>query len=163
MLDNLARAINIQCLVLDVDGVLTDGRLYYGEQGEIIKTFYVQDGLGIKLAQQAGITVAIISGRNSAIVQKRAAELNINHVYQGNDDKLPILDQLLTKLTLNYSQCAVIGDDLPDLPMIERVGLGIAVPNAVEAVKQQATWQTQREGGAGAVREVCDLLLAARQ
>lgn len=163
MIEIITKAAQIRCLVLDVDGVLTDGRLYFSEQGEALKVFNVQDGLGIKLLQQMGIQVAIISGRSSPIVQKRATDLNIRYIYQGQDNKLPILEQFLHKITMDYSQCAVIGDDLPDIPMIERVGLGIAVANAVDAVKQQAMWQTRRAGGEGAVREVCDLLLAAQQ
>lgn len=163
MLNIIENAAKIRCLILDVDGVLTDGRLYFNEQGEVVKVFHAQDGLGIKLLQQAGITVAIISGRNSPIVQKRAEELAIAHIYQGQENKLPALEQLMMKLGLTDEQFAYVGDDLPDLPLIQRVGLGIAVANAVAAVKKHALWQTQRSGGDGAVREVCDFLLEAQK
>ncbi|CAN5309213.1 3-deoxy-manno-octulosonate-8-phosphatase KdsC [soil metagenome] len=163
MLNMIEKAAKIRCLILDVDGVLTDGKLYFNEQGEVAKAFSVQDGLGIKLLQQVGITVAIISGRNSPIVQRRAEELAITHIYQGQENKLPALELLLIKLCLTHEQCAFVGDDLPDLPIIQCVGLGIAVANAVAVVKQHALWQTQRSGGEGAVREVCDFLIEAQK
>jgi 3-deoxy-D-manno-octulosonate 8-phosphate phosphatase (KDO 8-P phosphatase) len=152
----------VKLLVLDVDGVLTDGRLYYGPQGEMLKTFHVRDGHGIKQVQGAGITVAIISGRKSAAVLRRARGLGIKHVFQGVDDKLAALRKLAKSLKLKLEDCACVGDDTPDAPILNACGLGIAVADAHADALAAADLETTRPGGHGAVREVCDWLMAAR-
>jgi 3-deoxy-D-manno-octulosonate 8-phosphate phosphatase (KDO 8-P phosphatase) len=156
------RARRIRLLVLDVDGVLTDGRLHFTANGEELKVFHVRDGAGIVAAQRAGVTVAIISGRDSAAVTRRAAELGIRHVHQGVDDKGALLDRLLAELGVAAEETACVGDDTPDAPMLRRAGLAIAVADAHPALVAAAHWVTQSKGGRGAVREVCDLLLSAR-
>jgi 3-deoxy-D-manno-octulosonate 8-phosphate phosphatase (KDO 8-P phosphatase) len=152
----------VKLLVLDVDGVLTDGRLYYGAQGESLKTFHVRDGHGIKQVQAGGITVAIISGRKSAAVLNRARGLGIKHVFQGVDDKLAALRKLTRKLKVSMEECACIGDDTPDAPILNACGLGVAVADAHADALAAADLETSRPGGHGAVREVCDWLVAAR-
>lgn len=152
----------IKLLILDVDGVLTDGRLWYGENGEAIKAFHVHDGYGIRSVQKAGITVAIITARESKIVTRRMQDLGVEHVYQNAHDKSAAFDDLLKKLKLTPEKAAYIGDDLPDLSVMRRVGLSIAVANAVTAIKKEVDWHTQNTGGNGAVREICDLLLACQ-
>jgi len=156
------RARHIRLLVLDVDGVLTDGRLFFTASGEELKVFHVRDGAGIVAVQRAGVTVAIISGRNSAAVTRRAGELGIRHVYQGADDKGARFDQLLAELGVTAAETACVGDDTPDAPMLRRAGLAIAVADAHPALVAAAHWVTKSKGGRGAVREVCDLLLSAR-
>jgi 3-deoxy-D-manno-octulosonate 8-phosphate phosphatase (KDO 8-P phosphatase) len=149
-------------LVLDVDGVLTDGRLYYGARGEALKSFHVRDGHGVKQVARAGIAVAIISGRKSPAVTKRARELGIRHVFQGVGDKLPVFDKLVAKLGLTAEQCVCVGDDTPDVPLLSAAGVGVAVADAHEDARGVAQLVTGRPGGHGAVREVCDWLVAAR-
>jgi 3-deoxy-D-manno-octulosonate 8-phosphate phosphatase (KDO 8-P phosphatase) len=149
----------VRLFILDVDGVLTDGRFFYDSQGFECKAFHTQDGLGIKRLQETGTTVAILSGRNSAAVTQRAAELNITALYQGVSDKLPFYEQLKSEHSCHHHEIACIGDDLPDLPLIQQCGFGIAVNNAVDAVKAAARYCTQRPGGQGAVREACEWLL----
>jgi 3-deoxy-D-manno-octulosonate 8-phosphate phosphatase (KDO 8-P phosphatase) len=161
--DVLERARRVRLLVLDVDGVLTDGRLHITADGEETKVFHVRDGSGIVAVQRAGIQVAIISGRASAAVTRRAAELGIQHVRQGIGDKGAALEQLLQELQLAPELLACVGDDTPDLPMLERASLAIVVADAHAAVRPAAHWITTAAGGHGAVREVCDLLLHARQ
>jgi 3-deoxy-D-manno-octulosonate 8-phosphate phosphatase (KDO 8-P phosphatase) len=158
----LERARHIRLLALDVDGVLTDGRLYLSTAGEELKVFHVRDGSGLVAVQRAGIAVAIISGRDSAAVSRRAAELGIRHVRQGVADKGAVLDQLLAELAVEPAQTACVGDDTPDLPMLRRAGLAIGVADAHPALLEAAHWITHAPGGRGAVREVCDLLLSAR-
>jgi 3-deoxy-D-manno-octulosonate 8-phosphate phosphatase (KDO 8-P phosphatase) len=153
----------VQLLVLDVDGVLTDGRLFYGPKGEALKAFHVRDGHGIKQVAAAGITVAIISGRKSAAVATRARELGIKHVTQGATDKLAALTRLAKKLSVALEHCACLGDDTPDAPILEVAGLGIAVADAHADALAVADLVTTRPGGHGAVREVCDWLLEARR
>lgn len=160
--DIAALARQIKLLALDVDGVLTDGKLYFGNSGEELKAFSTLDGLGIKLLQDSGVTVALITARNSALVQLRAQNLGIQHVCQGSHNKLQSLTELLKTLGLALEQTAYVGDDLPDLACLRQARLGIAVANAHDALKQQATWVTTLAGGAGAVREVCDLILQAQ-
>ncbi len=160
--DVLERARRVRLLVLDVDGVLTDGRLQITADGEETKVFHVRDGSGIVAVQRAGIQVAIISGRASAAVTRRAAELGIQHVRQGIGDKGAALDQLLHELQLAPALLACVGDDTPDLPMLERASLAIVVADAHASVRTAAHWITTAAGGHGAVREVCDLLLQAR-
>ena len=157
-----ARASALRLLALDVDGVLTDGRLYYGNDGEELKAFNIKDGVGLKLLQQAGVAVAIITGRRSQIVERRATELGIAHVVQGREDKRAALEELCASLDLALSQCAYMGDDLPDLPALRFAGLGITVPNGYWLVQQHADYCTRSQGGQGAVREACDLLLWAQ-
>jgi 3-deoxy-D-manno-octulosonate 8-phosphate phosphatase (KDO 8-P phosphatase) len=152
----------VKLLVLDVDGVLTDGRLFYGPKGEALKAFHVRDGHGIKQVAKAGITIAIISGRKSDAVARRAMELGIKHVLQGVDDKLAALRKLASRQHLTLEDCACIGDDTPDAPIINACGLGVAVADAHPDALAAADLVTTRNGGQGAVREVCDWLMAAR-
>jgi 3-deoxy-D-manno-octulosonate 8-phosphate phosphatase (KDO 8-P phosphatase) len=156
----MTRAIRL--LVLDVDGVLTDGRLYYGSHGEALKVFHVHDGHGIVELQRAGIAVAVISGRRSPMVSARCRELGVRHVFQGVSDKLTVLQKLLKRLKLTAAESACVGDDLPDLPLMERVGLSFAVADAVAAVRRRADRTTRARGGRGAVREVCEHLLRSQ-
>ena len=162
----LNRAKVIRLLLLDVDGVLTDGSLYYGNNGEELKAFNIQDGLGIKLLQRNGIQVGIITGRSSILLTRRAAELGIELVVQGREDKLAALKETLkeTQEDQNYqmNEIAFLGDDLPDVAVIRQVGLGVAVANAREFVVQNAHWQTSTKGGHGAVRELAEMILQAQ-
>lgn len=158
----LERARRIRLLVLDVDGVLTDGRLYLSASGEELKVFHVRDGSGLVALQRAGVTVAIVSGRDSPAVTRRAAELGIRHVRQGVADKGAELDRLLGELGVAPEELACVGDDTPDAPMLRRAGLAIGVADAHPALLASAHWVTRAKGGRGAVREVCDLLLSAR-
>ena len=155
-------AAALKLLVLDVDGVLTDGQLFFSEQGEMLKAFNIQDGLGIKLLQSAGVQVGIITGRTSASLKLRAEELGISFITQGREDKLPVLEERRLQYTLELHEIGFLGDDLPDMKCIQQVGLGICVANSNIAVAQLADWQTERTGGSGAVREVADLILAAQ-
>lgn len=149
----------IKLLLLDVDGVLTDGRIVYGTDGCEIKAFDVKDGHGLKLIQRAGIQVGIITGRESNIVVRRAAELGINLVYQAAKDKKTPFYEILKKLSLQPSEVAYVGDDLVDLPILKEVGFSATVADAVEDIKPHVDMITSRRGGRGAVREVCDYLL----
>ena len=160
--DLLARAAKIRLAVFDVDGTLTDGRLWYSEGGHETKVFHVHDGLGLKRLQANGVQVAIITARISHPVSLRAEELDIAHVYQGQSDKRACLLELIDALKLTPEQVAFIGDDLPDLPPMHIVGLAVAVANAHPWVAEQAHWQTGKRGGEGAAREVCDLILHAQ-
>jgi 3-deoxy-D-manno-octulosonate 8-phosphate phosphatase (KDO 8-P phosphatase) len=153
----------VKLLVLDVDGVLTDGRLFYGPKGELLKAFHVRDGHGIKQVAAAGIAVAIISGRKSAAVARRAKELGIRHVTQGANDKLSALRKLAKARRVSLEECACVGDDTPDAPILAAVGVGVAVADAHQDALAVADLVTKRPGGQGAVREVCDLLIAARR
>ncbi len=157
-----ASAARVRLLVLDVDGVLTDGRLFYGNNGEELKAFNIRDGLGIKLLQRSGIDVAIITGRRSDIVQRRAQELGIQRVVQGREDKRQALEELCTALDLPLAACAYMGDDLPDVAAIRAAGFGLTVADACAAAAQAADWQSHCRGGEGAVREACEALLMAR-
>jgi len=152
----------IRLLVLDVDGTLTDGRLHYGATGETHKSFHVRDGFGIRAVLSAGIVVAVISGRRSPAVTRRCRELGINHVYQGIEDKAVVLQRLMKQLRLQWRQCACIGDDVPDLPLMQQAGLAVAVADAHPRALGCAHRRTRLPGGAGAVREVCYWLLQAR-
>ena len=157
---NHARSVRL--LVLDVDGILSDGQLYFGNQGEEIKAFNSLDGHGIKMLQSTGVKVAIVTGRTSHIVAQRAEQLGIELLLQGREDKLTALHQLTQHLQLDWSQMAYMGDDLPDLAAIIKVGLGITVPNAASTMTLYSQYVTQRCGGQGAVREVCDLIMQAQ-
>jgi 3-deoxy-D-manno-octulosonate 8-phosphate phosphatase (KDO 8-P phosphatase) len=152
----------IRLLVLDVDGVLTDGRLYFGPRGEALKVFHARDGFGMRRLIAAGVEIAVISGRRSPAVLARCRELGIRRVLQGAADKLAALERLLKSARVTASECACVGDDVPDVPLFGLVGLAIAVRDAPPAVRRAAHYVTQLPGGFGAVREVCDRLLAAR-
>jgi 3-deoxy-D-manno-octulosonate 8-phosphate phosphatase (KDO 8-P phosphatase) len=158
----LARAARVRLVLLDVDGVLTDGRLYFAEDGQELKTFDTQDGHGIKMLQQAGVTVAIITGRNTKLVERRARNLGVAHLMQGREDKLVALRELAADVGVALGHIAYVGDDWPDLPAIRAVGLGVAVANAHAELRNHAAYTTRLEGGRGAVREVCDLILKAQ-
>lgn len=158
----ITRARGVRLLAMDVDGVLSDGRLYFSAAGDELKAFNILDGQGIKLLQRAGITTALITGRHSPLTARRAADLGIVHLYQGREDKLQALQQLAQQLHLKLSDCAYIGDDLPDLAAVSAAGLGVSVPNGYWRVRQAAHWCTSTGGGHGAVRELSDLILAAQ-
>lgn len=160
--DVFERAADVRLLVLDVDGVLTDGRLHFTARGEEIKTFHVRDGAGIKQLMHAGIQVAVISGRESKAVERRMAELGVTWVRQGIGDKRAALQELLDILALGPQGVAVIGDDTPDLPMFELARFAVAVADAHASARAAAHHVTQAAGGLGAVREVCDLILEAQ-
>lgn len=156
------KAARIRLLIVDIDGVLTDGGLQFDNRGEEYKTFNSLDGHGIRMLLDSGIEVAVITGRQSAIVEHRMRELGVNRIYQGNRDKLPALAQLLADTGLTSEAVAYVGDDLPDLKVMSRVGLAIAVQNAHAFVKQHCDLVTTLSGGHGAVREVTDFLLDAQ-
>lgn len=156
------KAQRIKLLVLDVDGILSTGTLYYDKNGECFKPFHVHDGLGIKLLQRSGIEVAIISAKKSEPLIARIKDLAIEHAYLGYDNKAPAYEALKNKLKLADEQIAYMGDDLPDLPVLHRVGLSATAANAVETVRQQVDFTTKNKGGKGAVREMCELLLKAQ-
>jgi 3-deoxy-D-manno-octulosonate 8-phosphate phosphatase (KDO 8-P phosphatase) len=152
----------IELLILDVDGVLTDGRLYFGTRGEALKVFHVRDGHGIKLLMAAGVAVAAVSGRRSGAVAARMRELRVPHVVQACNDKVAALYRLTERLGLDPLNCACICDDTPDLPLMSAVGLACAVADAHPVVLSAAHWIAKANGGQGAVRELCDALLRAR-
>ena len=156
------RLAELRLVAFDVDGVFTDGRFYLSDEGVETKAFNTQDGFGIRRLIDAGFEVAVISGRLSAATAKRMAELGIRHVVLGSSDKVAAFDELIADLGLDAAECAYAGDDIPDLPLLERVGYSIAVANAVEAVRDFCDYTTMAAGGHGAVREICDLVLAAR-
>lgn len=156
------KARQIKLAVFDVDGVLTDGSLLLGDNGSEYKVFYAQDGLGLSLLQQSPCEIAIISGRSSTAVYERLIELGIKHIYQNIKDKGKTLDLLLSKLNIKGMATAYIGDDLIDLPAMRRVGLAIAVANAHPLVIKQSHWTSKKQGGQGAVREICELILHAQ-
>jgi len=158
----VAAAQNIRLLLLDVDGVLTNGQLYYGDDGNEYKAFNIKDGLGIKLLQRGGVEVGIITGRSSSLLTRRCAELGIDRVIQGREDKLTALQELLDNLPLSITQVAFMGDDLPDLAVIKRVGLGMTVADANHVLLESAGWQSQYCGGGGAVREAAEFILKAQ-
>jgi 3-deoxy-D-manno-octulosonate 8-phosphate phosphatase (KDO 8-P phosphatase) len=160
--DLAARARRVRLLTCDVDGVLTDGRVYVADDGRESKAYSCLDGLGLKWLSRSGITVAWITGSDAPAVAHRAATLGVARVYQGSEDKLDVWERLRTDLSLDPAECAHIGDDLPDLALILRCGLGATVPHAPEALKRRAHYVTRRSGGDGAVREVCELILAAQ-
>jgi 3-deoxy-D-manno-octulosonate 8-phosphate phosphatase (KDO 8-P phosphatase) len=156
------RAARVKVMIFDVDGVLTDGSLTYDANGEATKTFYVLDGLGIQLLQRTGVQTAIISARNSPIVVKRAADLGIDHVFQGLHDKRVAFAALLEKTGVSAEECGYIGDDVIDLPLLTRVGFAVTVPSGHPDVQDRAHYVTANPGGRGAVREVCDLVMRAQ-
>jgi 3-deoxy-D-manno-octulosonate 8-phosphate phosphatase (KDO 8-P phosphatase) len=156
------RARAIRLAAFDVDGVMTDGTLYIGSEGEVFKAFNILDGHGLKLLKAEKIAIAIITGRTSGAVEVRARELEIPHVVQGTKDKLEDLRTLAAKLSIGLEQCSFMGDDLADLEAMRHCGLAVAVPNAVAAIRDVAHWTTSAHGGRGAVREFCDRMLAWR-
>jgi len=162
-MDLVQRARNVRLLVLDVDGVLTDGKLYFLADGSEAKAFSILDGQGIKMLMNSGVNAAIITGRTSTIVERRAANLGIKHVVQGREDKRTALDELLNSLQLSYAQVAYLGDDLPDLAPIRCVALGVAVANANSFVRQHAQAVTSLRGGEGAARELCEFIMTAQE
>lgn len=155
----LARLRKIKLLITDVDGVLTDAGMYYSAQGEELKKFNTRDGMGIALIRDIGIPTAIVTTENSEIVSRRAEKLQIEDVYLGTKDKSVALDELLVKYKLDVEEVAFIGDDLNDLPALKRVGLAVTVADGSQANKELAHYITQKNGGEGAVRELCDLIV----
>lgn len=158
----IEKAKKIKCVICDVDGVLSDGLLHIDNHGNELKSFHVQDGMGLKLLMSAGIEVAVITTARNAVVDHRMQQLGITHYYKNQVDKRQAFEKLKATLHLQDDEFAYVGDDLPDLPLIQKVGLGVAVANAVSQVKEFAAWQTEKNGGAGGVREVCDLILKAQ-
>mgnify|MGYP006286613447 CR=1 FL=1 len=159
MRDVLAKAARIRLVVFDVDGVLTDGSLFLGDDGQEYKAFHSRDGHGMKLLQAAGVEIGIITGRTSEVVGHRMGSLGIEHVYQGQLDKLPAFEDLLGKVGIGAEEVAYVGDDVVDLPILVRVGLAIAVADAHPLVVRHSHWQTPHAGGRGAGRDVCELIL----
>jgi 3-deoxy-D-manno-octulosonate 8-phosphate phosphatase (KDO 8-P phosphatase) len=155
-------ASNISLAAFDVDGVMTDGKLYFSAQGDELKAFNILDGLGLKLLQNSGVEIAFITGRTSPLTEKRAKDLGIKHLIQGREDKKVALQTLADSLNTPMQQVAYVGDDLPDLGAIRMAGLGITVANACDFVKIHADWCTNLGGGEGAVREICDMILDAK-
>ena len=160
--DIIARVRNVKLAVLDVDGVMTDGSLNYGPDGETIKTFNSRDGHGMKMLQYSGVAIAIVSGRHSQALTRRAGDLGIGYLYPGVDDKGKVFAELLTRLGLQAAQVASIGDDVVDLPILTRCGFAVAVPAAPAFVQTRVHYVTTAAGGHGAVREFCDLIMQAQ-
>lgn len=156
------KAQKIKLLAMDVDGILSNGQIIYDSNGNETKAFYVQDGVGLKGLRDAGIQLAIITGRSSPMVERRAKELGITHVIQGQDDKFTQLSTLAVSLGLELNECAYMGDDLPDMMAIKYAGLGISVPNGCAEVQEIADLVTVKSGGHGAVREACEFILKAQ-
>lgn len=156
------RAATVRLMVFDVDGVLTDGSLYYGENGEMLKRFHALDGHGLRLLMEGGLTVALVTGRSGPIVSRRAAELGIADVMQGIRDKATAVTELAQRHSIDLTHTGFMGDDIIDLPAMQRVGFAASVPNAPGYVTQGAHWVSSVPGGSGAVRECCDLLLASQ-
>ena len=163
MSGGLERLDAIRLVAFDIDGVFTDGRFYLSDDGIETKAFHTQDGYGVRRLLDAGVEVAVISGRRSAAVEHRMAELRVRHVVLGCKDKVAAFDELIAALGIDAADCAFVGDDMPDLALLQHVGLSIAVANAVQAVQERCDYVTRRPGGFGAVREVCDLVAAARR
>lgn len=160
---NEANLKRVRLLVIDVDGVLSDGKIIYDSQGNDYKIFHVHDGYGIRLALQAGIKVAFVSGRHSSIVDKRARDLGVEIVYQNVEDKVKVLKDILRKYRIKSNETCAIGDDIIDLPLLKEVGVPIAVSNAIAGLRKIASYVTKLPGGGGAVREVVDLILKAKK
>lgn len=160
--DVRARAARVRLAVFDVDGVLTDGRVILGDDGYEYKAFHSHDGHGLRLLQAGGVDVGFITGRTSTVVSRRAEELDVRHLMQGRRDKGEALDELLARTGIAPAEAAFVGDDLVDLPAMRRAGLAVAVANATPLTRARAQYVTAAAGGAGAAREVCELLLAAR-
>lgn len=161
--DILARAAQVRLLIMDVDGVLTDGKLYFTSDGQELKSFHARDGHGLKLLQRSGVETAVISGRSSPAVALRMSSLGVRHVFQGCENKLEPYQTLLNRLNLLPEQTAFVGDDILDLPLMRRAGLAVAVADAHFSLHASAHWTTSVAGGLGAVREVCDLIMQAQK
>ena len=162
MKDILQKAAQIELVIFDVDGVLTDGGLFFGDDGQEYKAFHSRDGHGMKMLRRSGVEIAIITGRTSKVVEHRMANLGIEHVYQGKAEKLPAFEELIERLGVSAEQVAYVGDDVVDLPVMLRVGLAVAVADAHPLVLQHAHWHTPHGGGTGAARDVCELIMEAR-
>ena len=162
MQDILERAARIKLVIFDVDGVLTDGSLFIGDDGQEYKAFNSRDGHGMKMLQGTGVDIGIITGRTSQVVKYRMDSLGIKHVYQGQLDKLPAFEELLQTLSLSPDQVAYVGDDVVDLPILIRVGLAITVQDGHPLVKQHSHWTTPNCGGRAAARDVCELIMQAQ-
>lgn len=162
MKDILARAAQIKLAIFDVDGVLTDGRLFYGDDGQEYKAFNSRDGHGMKMLQNNGVAIGIITGRTSKVVEHRMANLGIEHVYQGKAEKLPAFEALIKELGFKPEQVAYMGDDVVDLPIMLRVGLAVATNDAHSLVSKHAHWQAPHGGGRGAARDLCELIMEAQ-
>lgn len=156
------KAAKIRLVIFDVDGVLTDGSLFFDAEGQEYKAFYARDGLGMKMLQSTGVIIAIITARSSPVVKHRMDNLGIQHVYQGQLDKLAAFKQLATKLKVEPQQVAYVGDDVIDIAVMLQVGLAIAVADAHALTIKHSHWQTQAIGGRGAAREVCELIMQAQ-
>jgi 3-deoxy-D-manno-octulosonate 8-phosphate phosphatase (KDO 8-P phosphatase) len=156
------QAKKIRLFIFDVDGVLTNGLIYHTSNGDELKAFYVHDGLGIKLLQRYGVHTAIITSRTSPLLLKRAKELSIEYIYQGQSNKTAAFEELSKIFSAKDDEIAYMGDDLPDLGLMKRVGLSIAPANAHPVIKEHASWTTTLSGGQGAVREICDIVLKAQ-
>jgi 3-deoxy-D-manno-octulosonate 8-phosphate phosphatase (KDO 8-P phosphatase) len=162
MQDIQKKAANIRLVIFDVDGVLTDGSLYIGDDGQEYKAFHSKDGHGMVMLQQSGVEIAIITGRSSEVVRIRMASLGIQRVYQGKREKLPAYEELKQITGFDDEQIAYVGDDVVDLPVMTRVGLAVAVQDAHALTKHHAHWVTPGNGGRGAAREVCELIMEAQ-
>lgn len=162
MQDIQQKAANIKLIIFDVDGVLTDGSLYLGDDGQEYKAFHSKDGHGMVMLQKSGVEIAIITGRTSNVVTKRMESLGIKHVFQGQKDKLPAYEDLKQQVGLSDEQIAYVGDDVVDLPVMVRVGLAVAVQDAHSLTKEHAHWTTPSNGGRGAAREICELIMQAQ-
>lgn len=157
-----SRLAGVRLVAFDVDGVFTDGRFYLSDDGVESKAFNTQDGFGVRQLLKAGIEVAVISGRKSAACEMRMSELGVRHVFLGCADKMAALDELAARLGITAREAVYVGDDIPDLPLLSKVGYAIAVANAVSAVREYCAYTTAAPGGHGAVREVCELVLSAK-
>ncbi len=162
MQDVIKKAARVRLVIFDVDGVLTDGSLFLGDDGQEYKAFNSRDGHGMKMLQATGVEIGIITGRTSNVVETRMSGLGIKHLYQGQQEKLPAFEELLQKLSLTPEQVAYVGDDVVDLPILIRVGLAIAVQDAHNLVKQHSHWTTPNPGGRAAARDVCELIMQAQ-
>ena len=162
MQDIMEKARQTRLVIFDVDGVLTDGSLFIGDDGQEYKAFNSRDGHGMKMLQTTGVHIAIITGRTSEVVKHRMSDLGVEHVYQGQRNKLVAFERLVHDLSLDLSEIAYVGDDLVDLPVMRRVGLAIAVQDAHPLVTQHAHWQTPSNGGRGAARDVCEMIMEAQ-
>ena len=156
------RLRQLRLMVFDVDGVLTDGRLWYGEQGEAVKAFHALDGYGLRLLDESGIRVALITGREGPIVARRAAELGIAEVHQGVRNKIDVLQDMTQRLGLDFSEVGYMGDDIIDIAAMQRVGFAASVPDAPSYIAHLSHWVASKQGGMGAVRECCDIILASQ-
>ena len=162
MQDILTKAKKIKLVIFDVDGVLTDGSLFFGDDGQEYKSFYARDGLGMKLLQRTGVEIGIITARSSKVVLHRMENLGIKHVYQGSLDKASAFDEMLSKLNIKAEDTAYAGDDIIDLAVMQQVGLAVAVQDAHAHIKQHAHWITPHNGGRGAARDLCELIMEAQ-